>query len=73
MIQEVLEILNMLIVDVMPEIKNLADAVRLSDEARYFIELIRCVALGHRVLVIDKRVAYRIQNWKGSEQSSDKK
>ncbi len=70
MIQEALEIVDMLIVDVMPEITNIADAVPLSDEVSYFFGLIRFVTFAHRVLVTGKRVASRIQARRSSGECS---
>ncbi len=71
MIQEMQEIMNMLAVELMPEIMDFVENVPLGDEVSNLIRLIRCVRMVHRLLVTGKRLASRIQAKKRSEQGRD--
>lgn len=71
MIQELSEIVNMVIVELMPEILDLVETAPLGDEISHIYGLIRCAKMIQRILVIGQRVASRIEAKRRSQQARD--
>ena len=61
MIQEMTEIVNMLIVEVMPELVQFVETAPLGDEIGHISGLIRFVKMVQRVVVTGRRIASRLE------------
>jgi len=67
--QDALEIVKMLIVDVAPEMAELAETAQLGDEIGNIFGIIKYAIMLQRVLAAGQRVASRIQARRRSQQA----